>query len=279
MLYLAAGILYLQCMCNESSAGLRVCVLASGSSGNCVYVASAETAILIDAGLSYRETVRRLEQVGPAPADIAAICVTHEHDDHKTSLGVFQRKTGVELYANSGTIEGLERNGKLGQVRWNVFTTGRPFPVGDLLIEPFSVPHDAYEPVGFVVTHGTSRVGIVTDMGVATGLARERLRTCEAVVIESNHDVDLLRSAHRPWSLKQRILGRQGHLSNEQAGRLLADIAGDGLKVAFLAHLSADCNEPDLALRTVNSVLENEGHMNVAVKLTYAERVSEIVLA
>ena len=257
---------------------LRVCILGSGSSGNCIYVGSDATHILIDAGLSGQETVRRLEAVGVDIDRICGICLTHEHDDHKAALGVLQRRLGVPLYANRGTIEALERDAKLRQVQWTMFTNGSPFEVGDLTVEPFSVPHDSYDPVGFVVSHAGARVGIVTDMGMATELIRARLRGCQVVVVESNHDEQMLKDADRPWSLKQRIAGRQGHLSNAQAGALLAEIAGEMLKVAFLAHLSADCNRPALALKTVTKALAEAGHGHVAVKLTMAEGVSEVVV-
>lgn len=256
---------------------LRVCVLGSGSSGNCIYIASTQTRILVDAGLSLRETVRRLETIDSDLAEINAICVTHEHDDHIVSLGILHRRAGMALYANSGTIEGIERNGKLCDLPWKVFTTGEPFRIENLKIEPFTVAHDAYDPVGFLICSGNSRVGIVTDIGMATELVREHLRGCQTVIVESNHDERLLKDAARPWPLKQRIASRQGHFSNDQAGRLIADIAGPELKVVFLAHLSADCNCPDLALDTVRKILENSNCANVSVRLTYSDRASDVV--
>ncbi|NQT94658.1 MAG: MBL fold metallo-hydrolase, partial [Lentisphaerae bacterium] len=224
--------------------GITLCVLGSGSTGNCMYVGSPATHILVDAGLSGKETVRRLEEIGADPSDLSAICVTHEHDDHTACLGILHRRLGLDLYGNAGTVDALKRNPKHRDLPWNVFQTGAPFAVGDLIVEPFSVPHDAYDPVGFVVRSGSESVGIVTDMGMATGLVRERLRGCRALVLESNHDSGLLRDADRPWSLKQRIAGRQGHLSNEQTGILLAEIAGPQLDTVCLAHLSEECNRP-----------------------------------
>jgi len=257
---------------------LKICVLASGSSGNCICVASDRTAVLIDAGLSYRGTCRRLEPMGVDVAAITAVCLTHEHDDHKACLGVLHRRLGPALYANAGTIEALERNESLRGLPWNVFTPGSPFELGDLVVEPFSVPHDSYDPVGFVVNCGGARVGIVTDMGTATGLIRERLKRCQTVVVESNHDEALLKEAERPWSLKQRIAGRQGHLSNQEAGKLVAEIARPHLKVVFLAHLSDECNRPELALAAVRHALEDAGCHGVDVKLTYPDRPSDVVV-
>lgn len=256
---------------------LKVCVLGSGSSGNCIYVASCRTQILIDAGLSYSETAGRLESINADLAQVDAICVTHEHDDHTASLGILHRRVGMALYANSGTIEGIERNSKLSGLPWNVFTTGQPFQIGNLELEPFTVSHDAYDPVGFVVSLDNSRAGIVTDIGMTTELIREHLKGCQAVIIESNHDEQLLKCAARPWPLKQRIASRQGHFSNRQAAELMADIAGPELNVVFLAHLSNDCNREDLAVKTVSQALENNGYSEVSVKLTYSNRVSDVV--
>jgi phosphoribosyl 1,2-cyclic phosphodiesterase len=256
---------------------LTVCVLGSGSSGNCIYVASPQTRILIDGGLSGRETKRRLSQVGVDIAVIDAVCVTHEHDDHRSSLGVLQRKHGISLYANAGTIEAMDRSPKLRGLAWNVFSTGATFRIGDLTIEPFSVPHDSYDPVGFVVASEAGRIGIVTDMGMPTTLIRDRLSSCAVVIIEANHDEQMLMDAERPWPLKQRIAGRQGHLSNRQAAELLASIAGPRLKAAFLAHLSRECNQPELALRTVRESLVRNNWDHVAVSLTYPDRISDVV--
>jgi len=256
---------------------MKICVLASGSSGNCTYVASGTTQILIDAGLSCREIARRLDSIDVDLSDVDAVCLTHEHDDHRSALGVLHRRLNVALYGNAGTINALGQDRKLTALPWNVFTTGSAFQIGDISLEPFSVPHDSYDPVGFVASSGNARVGIVTDMGMPTELIRERLRHCHAVIVEANHDEQMLRDAARPWSLKQRIAGRQGHLSNAQAAELLAEIAGPQLKVALLAHLSSDCNEPRLALDTVKQALAQKGHHHVSVLLTYADRRSEIV--
>jgi len=255
---------------------LKVCVLASGSSANCIYVATPRTRILIDAGLSGKETTRRLGETQADLAEVQAVCLTHEHDDHRSCIRLLQRRHGLEVYANSGTIEALSRSNGFGDVRWNMFTTGVAFEIGDLAIEPFSVPHDSYEPVGFIVASADRRLGVVTDMGMPTELIRERLRSCNIVIVEANHDEDMLRDADRPWPLKQRIAGRQGHLSNVQAGELIADVAGPELRTVFLAHLSMDCNRPELALKTVRRALAKHGLTHVEVKLTYPDRISEV---
>ena len=244
---------------------LRVCVLASGSSGNCVYVASETTALLVDAGLSGKETVRRLAAIDVALETVQGICLTHEHDDHRTALGVLHRRAGIPLYANSGTIEALEQRRAEKRVAWNVFRTGEPFGIGDLTIEPFSVPHDSYDPVGFVVGTAELRAGIVTDMGTPTELIRQRLKPCQVLVLEANHDEELLRDAERPWALKQRILGRHGHLSNEASVELIKSIVHPRTRHLVLAHASQECNRYDLVERQVGKCLAELGRDDVAL--------------
>ena len=256
---------------------MKICILGSGSSGNCVFVSSDSTRVLIDAGLSAKEVERRLDLIGVRPETLTGLCVTHEHDDHKSAIGTLHRRHKLSLYANSGTLQALEADDKLKGLAWSVFETGRPFQIGDLQIEPFSVPHDSYDPVGFAITCGASRVGIVTDMGMATTLIRERLKNCHVLVLESNHDEDLLKNSTRPWSLKQRIAGNQGHLSNRQAGELMLEVAGPQLRCIFLAHLSSDCNRPELALKAARRTLDGADLKQVEVRLTFSDRISDIV--
>lgn len=257
--------------------GLEFCVLASGSRGNCTYIGSSTTGILIDAGISCKATLERLEMVGVDPAGIRAICLTHDHADHRQGVGVLHRKLGVEVYANEGTVDALKDKPDFRNIAWNVFTTGQCFEIGDLELEPFSVPHDSYEPVGFAVSSGGVRVGIATDMGIATDLIRRRLCSCDALVLEANHDEEMLKASARPWPLKQRIAGRQGHLSNRGAGMLIAEVAGDDLRKVVLAHLSSDCNTPALALRTVQDLLVREGLGHIDISLASAARPGEFI--
>lgn len=255
---------------------LKLCVLASGSSGNCTYVASEKTALLIDAGLSAKRTVQKLAAIHVLPEHIQGICITHEHSDHTAGLGVLQRRHDMSLFANSGTIQGFNQRRKGAELDWTIFESGSAFTIGDLTIEPFSVPHDAYDPVGYIIQCGTSRVGVVTDMGMVTQLIREKLRTCHALVVESNHDERLLQECSRPWNLKKRIAGRQGHLSNKHAAALLTDIAHADLHRVFLAHLSSDCNMHDIALSETTHALRAAGHKHIRVSCCSAEEISEM---
>ena len=252
---------------------LRICILASGSSGNAIYVESPETALLIDAGLSARQIKLRLQAIDRHPADLDAICITHEHSDHTAGIRVLHKKYATPLYANGETARN-SRNTK--HLPWNLFSTGSPFSIGDIHLHPFQLPHDAYDPVGFVLTRGTARVGIATDLGMVTTLAREHLRNCNLIILETNHDTDLVRSSSRPWHLKQRILSRQGHLSNETAAELLAEVAGSTLQQVFVAHLSRECNELDRALHVVRTHLASAGLHHIQVHPTHPDRPSII---
>lgn len=255
---------------------LEVCVLASGSSGNSIYVASKQTRILIDAGLSAKQVALRLEQIGVIPESINGICISHEHGDHVAGIRVLQKRHGIPVYTNAGTLNGIRRQPKSDEISAKIFQTGSPFEIGDITIEPFSVPHDAYEPVGFRLKTATSCVGVVTDLGMSTSLIREKLKGCNAIIVESNHDEDLLQEAPRPWPLKQRIRSRQGHLSNTDAARLIADCATNELEHVFLAHLSSDCNTPDTALRTVASQLRLDGLGHINLEISLAREISSI---
>ena len=255
---------------------MTVCVLASGSSGNSTYVSAGGTAILIDAGLSARELTRRLEGIGVLPQSISAVCLTHEHSDHTGGLKVLHRKYGWALYANSGTVDGVARNPDHVGLKWTVFATGSAFQIGALRLEPFTVSHDATDPVGFVVNHGEMRLGLVTDMGMATEVIRQRLTRCRVLVLEANHDENLLKNTKRPWPLIQRIQGRQGHLSNQHAAELIAHVAGDTLEVVYLAHLSSECNQPALALSTVAAHLKSRGLDRIRLEVCCQERASSI---
>ena len=255
---------------------LKVCVLASGSKGNCTLIATPTTRILIDAGLSGRETARRLSQLKILPEELNAIMIGHEHSDHIQGLPVLAGRYGIPVYINRDTARATEK--KLVRARSvKIFTNGHPWEIGDLTILPFSVFHDAQDPVGFIIRQREISVLVATDLGVPTRLVKERLKGNRVVILEANHDPDMLMNGDRPWRLKQRINSRQGHLSNQAAAELLADETSDTLTDIFLAHISQDCNHPDKALQVVREHLERRGRGHIRVRLTHQDRISDVV--
>ena len=224
--------------------------------------------MLIDAGISTRRIELALEGVGTSLSEIDGVCITHEHSDHISALPVMQRKYGVALYANAGTIQSAARKRGFEALKWKVFTNGAPFEIGDLRFHPYSIPHDAYDPVGFVVNWGEIKVGFATDIGLPTNLIKAQLKGCHVLILEANHDHQLLLDAQRPWALKQRISGRQGHLSNDQAVELLLEVAGPGLRKVYLAHLSRECNCPNVAMGTLRRALDAAGHTHIELEVT-----------
>jgi phosphoribosyl 1,2-cyclic phosphodiesterase len=231
------------------------CVLASGSKGNCTVVTDGETSILIDIGLNAKTILSRLEEAQIDPASIQAILFTHDHIDHYRGAEVFSKKFPVRLMANEGTASGIDRAFPKARLNWEIFETASSFNIGNLHIEAFSVPHDASDPVGFVISDGAVKLGIVTDLGQPTPLVVNKLSTCDAIVLESNHDYEMLMASNRPWPLKTRIAGRSGHLSNEQATELLQQVLSDRLRFLLLAHLSEECNTHHLAQHLMRETL------------------------
>lgn len=247
---------------------VQLTVLGSGSKGNAVYLEADGFGVLVDAGISCLQIRKRLASLGIDPAVLRAVCVTHEHADHVAALDVLQRTSALDLYANSETA----RHVKCPTLSWHYFTTGSPFPLGPFTVTPFTLPHDAYDPVGFTFQIGSRKIGVATDMGMPTQVARHHLSDCDAVVLEANHEPSILRSSGRAPYLIQRILSRQGHLCNDDAAAFASSIAAAGrLRHLVLAHLSRDCNRPDLALHTVASRLRADGFPTVTVATACAD--------
>lgn len=234
------------------------CPLASGSKGNCIYLGTANTKILIDAGLSAKAIKLKLEEIGVDLADIDAILITHEHGDHIQGLKVLAYKLGIPVLANHETAKGIVENFH-DCPRFKIFSTGETFSFGDLEIHPFSVQHDTLDPVAFTVRVNGLKLGFCTDLGFVTTLVSNKLRDCDYLYIEANHQPSMVHASPRPMVYKQRVLSRTGHLSNEACGNLLSQIAHSGLKHVHLAHLSSECNTPDVALNVVKSILETHG--------------------
>ncbi len=227
------------------------CVLASGSKANCVYVASDDTRVLIDCGLSAREAANRLHNAGVDADSISAIVITHEHSDHTSGVRVFSKRHKVSVYSNPATKAASRELSAVPAENTVLFDTGVKFSVGDLLFEPFSISHDAADPVGFRISSGKVVLGVLTDLGQVTSLVRQRICDADALVLESNHDLQMLQDCSYPWELKQRIRSRSGHLSNICAGSIIEEIStqnGQNLQVAVAAHISENSNTPVLAL-------------------------------
>jgi len=235
---------------------MRFCVLGSGSKGNCTLIESGKTVLLIDAGFSGIEIKRRMELIGCAPEMITAILVTHEHNDHIGGVGVLSRRCGVPVYANFGTH--LASESRIGGVSARLeFTTGERFAINDLQVHPFAVSHDTADPVGFVVSDGDCSIGYCTDTGRTTRLMAHHLSRCRALILESNHDPQMLRNGPYPLPIQQRVRSNQGHLANEDAADFLAGLIHDELDWVVLAHLSEINNQPELALEAVHKKLGN----------------------
>lgn len=264
---------------------MRLCSIASGSSGNCIYVGSERTHLLIDTGISGKKVEFGLNSLDLTTKDLDGIFITHEHSDHIKGLGVIARKCQVPIYATPGTIRAMEKDASLGKMPEGIFhpiEADEDFFLGDMKLHPFRISHDAAEPVGYRVEHGQSRVAVATDMGKYNEYTVRQLSNLDALLLESNHDVRMLQVGAYPYYLKQRILGEKGHLSNESAGQLLCRILHDHLKAVLLGHLSKENNYEALAYETVCAEVtmgENEykaGDFNIAV--ASRDRVSDVVV-
>lgn len=255
---------------------LDVTILASGSAGNAALVRCGETRILVDAGLSARQLCLRLESAGVAPDSLAGIVLTHEHGDHTSALRVMTAKYDIPIYANRMTAAALEAHEPPGRRRWQYFANGAEFSIGEITLEPFQVPHDAADPVGFVIRNGTASFGVLTDLGYATQTVIDRLRGVQSLLIETNYDEDLLqRDTKRPWSVKQRISSRHGHLSNVAAAAIAGEFANSPLKQIVVGHLSRDCNSPDLATQCMRNHLTRLDRADVEVSCALQGNITQ----
>ena len=245
---------------------LELAVLGSGSSGNCALVSLGKTRVLIDAGLSAKQICLRLEALGVDPDELTAIVLTHEHGDHTRGIDVFCRKRSLPIYATLHTCAVVRENVS-SPVVWTQFDSGAGFEIGDIKIESFSVPHDAVDPVGFVFRCEESSLGVLSDVGHVTRMIVDRLKGVDTLFTEANYDEKMLQEdTKRPWSTKQRISNRHGHLSNDQTAELVASVAGENLKRVVLGHLSSDCNTPELAAKIISEKLGSEGFKSVTVE-------------
>ena len=233
---------------------MELCSIASGSSGNCIYVGTEGSHILIDAGISGKRIEEGLNSLELKTADIQGILVTHEHIDHIAGLGVLARRYGIPLYATGGTIEAVKQTKSIGVIEDSLFCVIEPettFAIGDMTIEPIAISHDAAAPVAYKIRQGEKSAAVMTDLGTYDEKIVQKLKQLDVLLLEANHDVRMLQLGPYPYPLKQRILGNKGHLSNENSGRLLSEVLHDNFKTVILGHLSKENNYPDLAYETV----------------------------
>jgi phosphoribosyl 1,2-cyclic phosphodiesterase len=249
---------------------LRFRVLGSGSSGNATLVESGACRILIDAGLGVRELQERLESAGVDPGALEAIYLSHEHGDHSKGAASFSRKFGVRLRGTRGTYAALGL-GAEEIAGYDVLVAGTPSRAGALSVTPVPVPHDAAEPIAFVIACNGHRLGHATDLGhIGRGLV-DSFKECDAVLVESNYDPAMLRNGPYPWSLKDRITGGRGHLSNGDVGRYLSQGLGVACREVVLAHVSQNNNHPEVVRMTAEQALDRRGRSEVAVTITNPE--------
>jgi phosphoribosyl 1,2-cyclic phosphodiesterase len=251
---------------------MAICVLASGSKGNSTFISNGPSGILFDAGLSGVEIERRLQSRGLSTESLKAIVVSHEHSDHVHGVGVLSRRYGLPVYINRKTAGAATHLGKVHQKYY--FECGVEFKIGNLTIHPFSLSHDAADPAGFTVRRNGIKIGLATDLGIATNMVTEHLKNCRALILEANHDPQMLIDGPYPWTLKQRIQSRMGHLSNLDSTSLLSKIVHQKLEHVILAHLSETNNTPDKALNSFTPVLSDfRTHLAVAIQ----DRCTDII--
>ena len=233
---------------------MRLCSIASGSSGNCIYIGDDTTHLLVDTGISKKRIEEGLKELEIKGDELQGILITHEHVDHIQGLGVFSRKYAVPVYATHGTIEGIKANKNIGRLPEGLLhevQVDQTFRLGDMDIRPFAISHDANEPSGYRIENGKKSVAVATDLGVYDDYTVEHLSDLNAVVLEANHDIHMLEVGPYPYPLKRRVMGDKGHLSNELSGKLLCDILHDDLQYVVLGHLSKENNYEELAYETV----------------------------
>lgn len=252
---------------------MRICLLASGSKGNALYIETRESRLLLDAGLSLRALRERLAMVGVDAAQLDGVFISHEHVDHCRGLGPLARSLKIPVGIDPEALCAAERGiGALPALR--EFQAGETIRFRDLQIETIPLTHDAAATVGFVIESGEGRIGVATDLGIATRLVAQRLQHCRALVLEFNHDEELLRDGPYPWHLKQRIRSNHGHLSNPAAADLLDGLLWEGLEAVFLAHLSETNNTPEHALASARQVLDRQNRCAPEVILGCQHRPS-----
>lgn len=253
---------------------IKFCPIVSGSEGNSVYIGTEYTNILIDAGLSGKRIEEGLKQIDVLAETIDGIFVTHEHADHIQGVGVLSRRYDLPIFATEGTWNAMDCIlGNISRKNRKIIYSGEKMEFNDLIINPFSISHDAAEPVGYSVLAGNIKMAVATDMGHVTDIVKEGVADSDILLVESNHDIDMLQNGSYPYYLRQRILSDRGHLSNDTAGGLLSEMVTSRLKHVFLGHLSNENNRPDLAYKTVEELLyQNRIKVGKDFKMEIANR-------
>lgn len=250
---------------------MRFSVIASGSSGNACYVETAHSNILVDAGLSCRELIRRLELIGVKPESLDALVITHEHLDHIRGAGPMSRLLDIPVYLNASTFKkGIKTLGNLS--RPVLVHTGQSITINDLSVETFTKCHDAVDPMGLIISSNGMRLGMITDLGRSTRLVEDRLKGCQALIIEFNYDQTMLEEGPYPLDLKRRIKGPDGHLSNQQASELLKTVYHKNLSFVIPAHISEKNNLPEKALKEAKNALSERGKNNTRILISHQDR-------
>ena len=263
---------------------MRLCSIASGSSGNCIYAGNDNTHLLIDTGISKKRIEEGLHTLGIKGDELNGILITHEHSDHIQGLGVFSRKYGIPIYATRGTIQGIKDYKSLGRMPDGLLheiETDSCFLLGDIEVKPFAISHDANQPSGYRLEYSGKSAAVATDLGVYDEYTVEHLKGLDAVLLEANHDIHMLEVGPYPYPLKRRVMGDKGHLSNELSGRLLCDILHDNLQYVMLGHLSKENNYAELAYETVKLevTIGNNPYKGEDISMMVAKRdtISDII--
>ncbi len=247
--------------------------LFSGSSGNAIFIEAGSVRLLVDSGLPGSKIEEALCAIGVPPDTLSAILVTHEHSDHIRGVGVLSRRYALPVYANAACWTAMSPViGEIAPSCTRVFETGRDFYIGDVNITPFLIPHDAAEPVGYTFSHDGRATGVLTDIGHMDEHLFDAVEICDLLLLEANHDIDMLKAGPYPYPLKQRILSRHGHLSNEDSGLALCRLYARGLRNAILGHLSAENNDERIAMATVAQTLHEQGITDMNVAMSHRDR-------
>lgn len=248
--------------------------VASGSSGNCHYVGYNKTNLLVDAGLSGKKIEENLNDLNINLKNTAGILISHEHTDHIKGAGILSRRYNIPIYANENTWSAMkDKLGKMEEKNIRLFNNNVPFAIENIQINPFSIHHDAVDPVGFTFHNGKNKISIATDLGHICDEIRKNIYNSKIVVLESNHDVEMLKMGSYPYYLKKRVLSKEGHLSNEDAGKFCIELVKKGTEKILLAHLSRENNFPELAFETVKGILKEKSiHLGGHVELNVLNR-------